>query len=291
MTELQAIAEHIGRVTGEPFRPDATVRLSGGCINHTVRLSDGRRQFFVKLNAHGFLPMFEAEAAGLRELAATRTLRVPEPLVTGVTETQAYLVMEFIALGRTGDHALAGQQLAALHRTLGARFGWWRDNTLGTTLQPNEPSDVWATFWRAHRLGFQLELAARNGYRGRLQSQGGRLLERFGALLTHQPSPSLVHGDLWGGNLGFDVRGHPVIFDPAVYYGDREADLAMTELFGGFPSAFYDAYRATWPLDPGYRVRKTLYNLYHVLNHLNLFGDGYLAQAQDMIDRLLAEVG
>ena len=195
-------------------------------------------------------------------------------------------------MGRPGGDGpeQAGRQLAAMHRNGRERFGWHRDNTIGSTPQPNASSADWIKFWREQRLGFQLRLAARNGHGGRLQSQGEKLLECFPALIDHDPQPALLHGDLWGGNLGYDSDGHPVIYDPAVYYGDREAELAMTELFGGFPGHFYAAYEEAWPLEPGYRVRKTLYNLYHILNHLNMFGGGYLGQAQRMIDRLLAEV-
>ena len=145
-------------------------------------------------------------------------------------------------------------------------------------------------FLRERRLGFQLDLAAANGYRGRLQARGEQLLERLGQFFSHyRPKPSLLHGDLWGGNHAADAKNQPVIFDPAVYYGDRESDLAMTELFGGFSAEFHAAYRDAYPLDPGYAVRKTLYNLYHVLNHLNLFGAGYKSQAETMVDRLLSE--
>jgi fructosamine-3-kinase len=178
-----------------------------------------------------------------------------------------------------------------MHRTARDHFGWDRDNTIGSTPQHNAPCGEWVTFWREHRLGFQLDLAARQGYGGRLQKLGERLLADLTGLIDHDPRPSLLHGDLWGGNIGYDREGNPVIFDPAVYYGDREADLAMTELFGGFGSGFYAAYEEAWPLDPGYSVRKTLYNLYHILNHLNLFGSGYLGQAQTMTERLLAELG
>ncbi len=146
------------------------------------------------------------------------------------------------------------------------------------------------TFWREHRLGFQLELAVRHGAGSRIADAGSRLQEALPQLLEgHRPAASLLHGDLWSGNYSFTRAGEPVIFDPAVYYGDREADLAMTELFGGFSQRFYEAYREAWPLDAGYSVRKVLYNLYHVLNHFNLFGGGYLSQAQGMIDRLLSE--
>jgi fructosamine-3-kinase len=151
--------------------------------------------------------------------------------------------------------------------------------------------DDWIDFWRERRLGFQLDLAARNGLRGALQTQGRQLMDALPALFAHyRPAPSLLHGDLWGGNWGADAAGNPVIFDPAVYFGDREADLAMTELFGGFSRAFYDAYDAAYPLDKGYETRKTLYSLYHVLNHFNLFGGGYGGQAQRMIQQLLAQV-
>jgi fructosamine-3-kinase len=170
-------------------------------------------------------------------------------------------------------------------------FGWHRDNTIGSTSQPNSWCEEWLEFFRERRLRHQLTLARRTGHDagGRLQRRGGELLERLGAFFTsYRPAPSLLHGDLWGGNRAADGQGRPVIFDPAVYYGDREADIAMTRLFGAFSGEFYAAYEAAWPLDREAPRRIELYNLYHVLNHLNLFGGGYLAQAQGMIDRLLA---
>ncbi len=291
MTDWRHIAEHIGQVTAEPFRPAPAQGVGGGCINRAYRLTDGPRQYFVKLNEASRLGMFEAEAAGLAELRASGALRAPEPLASGVAGYDAYLVLEYLPLRGNGDAARAGEGLAVLHRTTCERFGWWRDNHIGATPQPNELSSDWIGFWHRQRLGFQLHLAARQGYGGRLQGPGERLLAGLPALLGHQPRPSLLHGDLWGGNLAYDPDGGPVVFDPAVYYGDREADLAMTELFGGFPDRFYAAYQGAWPLDPGYGVRKVLYNLYHVLNHLNLFGGGYLPQAQGMMARLLGELG
>jgi fructosamine-3-kinase len=291
MSNWQAIAEQIAAVTGEPFTPQPARTVGGGCINTTVKLGDGRRTYFVKLNGDERLDMFEAEAEGLSAMAATETIRVPRPVCSGVAGAQAYLVLESIDMGHGGGKsaALAGRQLAAMHRYTQTRFGWYRDNTIGSTHQPNAEVDSWVAFWREQRLGFQLELAARNGHGGALQRLGERLLERFPTLLEHAPLPSLLHGDLWGGNLAYDQAGNPVIFDPAVYYGDREADLAMTELFGGFGSSFYAAYREAWPLDAGYGVRKTLYNLYHILNHANMFGGGYAGQAVGMMERLLAE--
>jgi fructosamine-3-kinase len=293
MTDWNQIAERIAEASGEPFEPLPPRTIGGGCVNAAVRLSDGRRSYFVKTNAASRLEMFEAEEAGLQALADSGAIRVPRPVASGIAGSRAWLAMEYIESsgGKRGAAAAAGRQLATLHRCLGPGFGWYRDNTVGSTHQPNGERDDWQTFWREQRLGFQLELGARNGYGGALQRQGERLLVRLPALLEHTPAPSLLHGDLWSGNLSYDAEGDPVIFDPAVYYGDREADLAMTELFGGFGADFYSAYREAWPLDPAYRVRKILYNLYHILNHMNMFGGGYQGQARGMIDRLLAEAG
>jgi fructosamine-3-kinase len=248
---------------------------------------------FVKVADRQRLPLLEAEAAGLRELADAAALRVPGVLAVGLAGSQAFLALEWIefraATSRT--EARLGELLAAQHRVTAPRFGWHRDNTIGATPQSNAWADDWTRFFAERRLGFQLDLAAQQGHSGRLIERGRRLCEQLGALLRgHRPLPSLLHGDLWGGNWAADESGHPVVFDPAVYFGDREADLAMTRLFGGFGRAFYDAYESAWPLEAGADVRFDLYNLYHVLNHLNLFGGGYRAQAEALIDRLLAEV-
>jgi len=284
------IATRIGELTDTTFKPDPPQHLGGGCINTALRLFDGKQSWFVKTNDAACLDMFEAEAAGLNAMADTHTLKVPRALCTGTHGPNAFIVMDYIESGSSGTNGqtLAGERLAAMHRNTFARFGWDRDNTIGATHQPNGWRDDWISFWREQRLGFQLELASRNGYLS-LQRHGEKLLDRFPILIDHAPTPSLLHGDLWGGNFSFDRDGEPVIFDPAVYYGDREADLAMTELFGGFGTGFYQAYNAAWPLNEGYPVRKTLYNLYHILNHTNLFGGGYASQAQGMIDRLLSE--
>lgn len=289
------LIEHISAATHTLFELRAHLPAGGGCIN-SAHIVEGRhgQKYFVKLNDATRAAMFEAEAAGLREIAQTNTILTPSPLCHGIADNTAYLVLTYLDLSGRNDSASQerlGQQLAAMHRITAPRHGWRIDNTIGSTPQINAPSHDWPTFWREHRLGFQIELAARNGYHGALQRKGERLLAGLNTLFAgHTPAPSLLHGDLWSGNYGIDTHGHPVIFDPAVYYGDRETDLAMTELFGGFPARFYQAYNETWPLDSGYRVRKTLYNLYHALNHLNLFGGSYLSQATGMIDRLLAEM-
>jgi fructosamine-3-kinase len=287
----QDIAEQISARTMQAFAPEAPTGLGGGCINSAFRLSDGKQTWFIKTNGADRLDMFEAEAAGLEALAAAGAIGVPHALCTGSSGGLSFIVMQHLELGGGGNDSWvkAGRQLAELHKESTCAFGWVRENTIGATPQHNRWDKDWITFWREQRLGFQLGLAAANGHGGRLQSLGEQLLARFPALIDHAPRPSLLHGDLWGGNLGFTREGEPVIYDPATYFGDREAEIAMTELFGGFNADFYASYREAWPMDAGYRVRRELYNLYHVLNHLNLFGGGYSSQAQGIMQRLLAE--
>ena len=285
------IQTDIENTTGVKASLDQQGSVGGGCINQAVRVQYGDVAYFVKLNSASKVDMFAAEAEGLLELKNSNTLRVPVPLCWGDDGQSAYLVMEDLGLGGQGDPGALATGLANLHRVTRDRFGWSRNNTIGSTLQVNTATDNWIDFWREQRLRFQLELAASHGHGGRLQSRGEQLLDVFPQLFeNHSPQASLLHGDLWGGNFAYTHEGEPVIFDPAVYYGDREADLAMTELFGGFSRDFYSAYSDHLPLDDGYPVRKTLYNLYHILNHLNIFGGGYLSQAQGMIDSLLSEL-
>ena len=287
------IAAQISASTGIPFAVKRISAVGGGCINESYRIDSNGQCFFVKLNGADNLSMFEAEAAGLQEIHNSRTLRVPVPVCWGKNEASAWLVLEYLEMGSAGRSGAVslGQGLAAMHRFSSGRFGWVRDNTIGTTPQVNKLSSDWIQFWREHRLGYQLRLAQANGYTGKLQTWGERLLAELAVFFPGTaPVPSLLHGDLWSGNYAFDSAGQPLLFDPAIYYGDRETDLAMTELFGGFPASFYAAYREAYPLDPGYTTRKTLYNLYHILNHLNLFGGGYLDQAEQMMGRLQAEI-
>jgi fructosamine-3-kinase len=217
MTDFARIAQHITSASGEPFNPATSTGIGGGCINTALKLSDGDRHWFLKLNSADRLGMFAAEQAGLAAMADTGTLRVPRPLCTGIAGTDSYIVMEYIAPGRAAPdgQARAGQQLAAMHRHTAERFGWQRDNTIGATPQPNDWREDWVSFFRDQRLGFQLQLAGRNGHGGRLQQLGEQLLAAFPALIDHAPLPSLLHGDLWGGNMGFDSDGNPVIYDPA----------------------------------------------------------------------------
>lgn len=288
------IADAITHVTGTPFHPETVADLGGGCINRAVRLSDRYRSFFVKLNEPALKGMFEAERDGLEALAVPDGPRVPAPLAVGTTEGAAFLVLEFIPLTSLAGESWArlGEQLAAVHRHTAAEFGWHRSNTIGATPQINDWTPKWVDFWREQRLGYQLKSAADNGLDDATVRRGGKLLERLDGLFAdHDPLASLLHGDLWSGNVAADEAGNPVLFDPAVYYGDRECDIAMSELFGRVGPGFYDAYGNAWPLDPGYGARRTLYNLYHVLNHFNLFGGGYAGQVDAMIDRLLGLAG
>ncbi|MEG4495874.1 fructosamine kinase family protein, partial [Microcoleus sp. F10-B4] len=241
----------------------------------------------------------------LQQMRATQTIRVPEPICWGTEGNSAYIVLEWLDLGgRGGDKVWEemGRKLAEMHKytppsppllrggeeanstLLRGVFGWDRNNTIGSTVQINSWTANWAEFWTEHRIGYQLKLAKR---RGGHFPQAERLLDVIPELLAgYEPQPSLVHGDLWGGNAGVTSAGEPVIFDPATYFGDREVDIAMTELFGGFAPQFYRGYNQVWPLDGGYEQRKTLYNLYHILNHFNLFGGSYESQANQMINRI-----
>ncbi|MDO8827180.1 fructosamine kinase family protein [Methylophaga sp.] len=293
MAQLTEIIQEIERVTGLSCQPNQLSSIGGGCINTAYQLKTPDKQFFIKVNSPNLADMFAAEAQGLQEMAGLNAVRVPEVICYGTADGHSYLVLEYIPLGsmRGGANARLGEQLARLHQQPQPYFGWHMDNTIGSTPQINDRSADWVEFWQQQRLGKQLEFAARNGFSGSLQKNGERLIDELPAFFTdYQPQASLLHGDLWGGNAAADEHGNPVIFDPACYYGDAETDLAMTELFGGFGADFHAGYRSIRKVDPGYRTRKTLYNLYHIINHLNLFGGGYLGQADAMISQLLAEL-
>jgi len=281
------IAQQITQATGKFFIAKEQRSVGGGCINQALAVSDGSQTYFVKLNDPTKLAMFAAEAMGLQELSQTGTIRVPKPICWGV-DGSSYIVLEWLDLGSSNSQTWSsmGEQLAAMHRTTSDNgFGWHRQNTIGSTPQINTWSEDWADFFTEYRIGYQFKLAKRQGSHF---PAADKLLATIPQILAnHQPQPSLVHGDLWSGNAAATKSGEPVILDPAVYYGDREVDLAMTELFGGFPQVFYQAYEQAFALPPGYKHRKTLYNLYHILNHFNLFGGSYLTQANQMIEQLL----
>jgi fructosamine-3-kinase len=285
------IAQRITHATGKQFDIIDRQSIGGGCINQAYLISNGIDRYFLKLNQPALVDMFAAEAKGLSEIAATETITAPMPICWGTTTSHSYLAIEYLDLTTSVNPQSwteMGRNLAAMHRypiTKTAKFGWHIDNTIGSTPQINTWETDWATFFTNHRIGYQIQLA---------QSKGGhfpkaaQLIAKIPELLAnYHPKPSLVHGDLWSGNASFTTAGVPVIFDPATYWGDREVDIAMAALFGGFPNAFYQGYDDVYPLDPDYSTRKNLYDLYHILNHYNLFGGNYQNQANSIIDRLL----
>ena len=288
---LRAATRQLQRDTGIKAEPDEAIPVGGGGINRAYRVPSDRGPLFAKLNNTVALTMFEAEADGLKALENTASLAVPKAHSLGRVAETAYLFLEWLDLGAKSVAAetALGVGLARQHRVAGERFGWSRDNVIGATPQPNEPANDWVEFLRERRLGFQFALAAENGLPRETQDAGSELLDRLERFFDVEVTvPSLLHGDLWSGNWGASASDVPYIFDPAVYYGDREADLAMSRLFGGFGAAFYDAYADEWPLPPGWEARVDVYNLYHLLNHFNLFGSGYLGQVSGALARLAA---
>lgn len=258
--------------------------LGGGSFGATYCVDAGGERFFLKLGAATH--PFDAEAHALREIVASGTLRAPRPVAHGVAQNQGFLLLEWIDLQPNGNWHAAGAQLAAMHAVVSSGFGWVRDNTIGASVQFNSPCAPWAEFWRERRLRPQFQLAGRNGLSALAGLEERACAASDDLLAEHAPSAALLHGDLWRGNLAFDARGAPVVFDPSTYHGDPETDLAMTRLFGGFPSAFYVAYDAARPRRAGAAERLRLYQLYHVLNHANLFGGGYVAQACALVAAL-----
>ena len=271
--------------------PDTARPVSGGCIHPAWRVDGPDGPVFLKTNRAASGWLLEAEADGLAALRDAGCLRVPGVLGLGAGSGMAWLALEWLELRPTtpATERALGEGLARQHLVAGRRFGWHRDNAIGATLQPNEQGDDWGAFFAERRIGFQLELGAREGLPRRLLARGASLRAHVPALLAERrPAPALLHGDLWGGNRAADDQGKAVVFDPAVHYGDPECDLAMTRLFGGFAREFYAAYDTVIPPAPGRALRAQLYQLYHVLNHANLFGGGYVGQAERLIDGLLA---
>jgi len=288
--DARSLDEAVEQVAGPGVQITGRSAVSGGCIANGARLqlSDGSR-LFVKQSKTLPPLMFRAEALGLDAMRCEEGPRVPRPLAVSATGREPFILMEWIDAGRPGPgfHDQFGRTLARMHRLrTGDRFGFDSDNFIGSTEQPNTPADNWCAFFASHRIGFQARLARdRAKIDLRLSGSLDSIINRMDSLLIEPRQPALLHGDLWGGNYLCDDAGTPVLIDPAVYYGHPEADLAMTELFGGFPPAFYRAYRDESPLQPGYAERRDLYNLYHMLNHLNIFGGSYLGSVRSIVSR------
>lgn len=282
------IAVQLSHALNASLRYESARRLSGGDISPAYHFVASGQHYFVKLAPIKHMDAFSAEAEGLEVISACGAIRCPRPIIFGQAFDQVYLILEYISLSNQGDESLLASAMAKLHAHTATHYGWHRDNALGRSPQDNHEDHDWTRFWRVRRLEPQLRMARQRGAPWQLLAAGERLLRVLPQLLDgHTPPASLLHGDLWYGNRAFDNEGKPVIFDPAVYYGDREADLAMCALFGGFNDVFWNAYTAAWALPAGYQQRRKLYMLYHVLNHFNLFGGGYAQQALHLMNDLV----
>ena len=287
--ELQ---NHLSKQIADSMQSDFSVQsiepVYGGDINQAYSISGQKQKFFVKLNSSSRFDMFEAEAKGLKQIEDSHTIKVPNFISCGVFENHSFLILEWLNISKSGDMADVAVSLAKMHKTTSKNFGFASDNFIGSTPQINQWKSNWIDFFAENRLKPQLQWLKEKGVAGRIQNSINELtsqLDRF--FIDYNPEPSLIHGDLWQGNYGFNLDGIPVIYDPACYYGDFEADLAMMELFGNPGELFFSEYNKHNPNDEGYAVRKNIYNLYHLLNHANLFGSSYLTQIEMSANRLL----
>jgi fructosamine-3-kinase len=279
--------DKLKQITGEELT--GMFSVGGGCIadSQIITTKSGRKFFLKRGFSNG---MFAKEANGLKELALAATIRTPK--VIDVEDN--FLLLEHIEQSppKAGFFEEFGKQLAMLHKHSSDKFGFYEDNFIGATAQKNRPSQEeaknWPKFYWNKRLMYQLRLTEKNGYADKQIIQLFSKLERvYNSIIEgSEEPPSLIHGDLWSGNYMSDESGAPVLIDPAVYYGHREAELAMTKLFGGFSAAFYESYNETWKLKKGFERREPLYSLYHIMNHLNLFGSGYYSQTVSLLQKL-----
>lgn len=279
--------------TGEKAAISEKTTLSGGDINQAFRIQFGGQNYFCKFNSHIPHDFFLVEARALDMMLLVNKIHCPKPITVGTSGRFHYLVLQYIPLQSTGNIECLGRQLAQFHKAsinhnpVKGYYGFDGNNYIGTTPQQNKPTVNWCDFWIEQRIKPQLRIAKSSGYTRQLVKNSSALYRGIhDILVVHQPVSVMVHGDLWSGNKSFDENGDPVIYDPALYFGDREVDLALSELFGGFGRGFYRSYDECWALPPGQPQRKDLYNLYHLLNHLNLFGAAYLEGCRRIIDAL-----
>ena len=301
--DWQAFSNDVSHQLGQSLQIESVHAVSGGDIHQAFQLNTNQGHLFLKLNQASLFSLFETEAHSLNAIYQTHTIRCPKVIGLGIfNHHQAWLLLEHLPLTHKGDEFQRGRDLATMHHQIhkaSQPFGWFEDNYIGHTLQKNTWHFNWIDFYANQRLQPQLELAQLRGASPLLFQLGQQLIEALPFWFSaYTPEASLLHGDLWGGNSAFATQytagssnhsSEAVIFDPASYYGDRETDIAMTELFGGFSQAFYDGYNEVFPLDSGYKHRKALYNLYHVINHFNLFGGGYEQNAISLIQKLLKQ--
>lgn len=269
----------------------ADTNVGGGCIANASRIQTETDDYFLKWSRDEVARTFPPEAAGLRALRdADPPLRIPEPTAVKEREEGApgFLLMEWIESGQKSPSFWSdfGRGLAELHRHTSDRYGFSSDNFIGRLPQTNDWSDDWVHFFRTNRLARQVEMAReRKRWRSSWDGHLERLAHRLTEILPRHPEASILHGDLWGGNFLVAQSGRAALIDPAAYFGHREADLAMTRLFGGFEAEFYAAYEEAWPFEAGYEERCEIYNLYHLINHLNHFGSGYAASVERILTR------
>lgn len=263
--------------------------VQGGCIHQACAFGNDQHRFFVKHGAPSQAPLYRSEWAGLHALERTRTIRVPRPLFLWEGDQRSALVMEWVTLRGEGDWQSLGRALAEMHCQTEDQerpFGFESDGFLGSSVQINTREREWASFFLSHRLAPQWGWAKD---RGASFPKMDAVMKKAQRVLSEDSSPCcLLHGDLWSGNAAFDETGAPVVFDPAVYYGDPETDLAMTKLFGGFPEAFYRSYASVRGLRPGWHLREKLYQLYHLLNHFNCFGGSYASSVETILEEILS---
>ncbi len=289
MTLPQDLTDRIEATLGQTIRQVSPV--GGGCIAKATRIRTDDGDFFAKWSTGETAQTFPAEASGLAAMRRSgSSLIIPEPLLAedGAGARAGVLLTAWIESGERGSRFwdCFGEGLAEMHRFSANRFGFDADNYIGRLRQENSWEDSWPTFFHQRRLEPQVKRARKDGrWDSAWDDPVERLYQRLPELLPERPEPSILHGDLWGGNFMVDVEGRPVLIDPASYYGHREADLAMTELFGGFGRRFYEAYKDAWPLPPGYGERRDVYNLYHLINHLNHFGGGYAGSVGSILQR------
>lgn len=261
---------------------------SGGCINNGGRLSTSTGDYFLKWNSATRFPgMFKVEADGLKILADAKAIMIPEVIGFGEGENYSWILMEHIdSSARKNNYwQELGHQLASLHRNTADAYGLDHDNYIGSLPQENSYLDNWVEFLISRRYGPMVERALNSGKIGKEEARKfEKLYGKLKNLLVHE-QPSLIHGDLWSGNLMVDSEGSPALIDPAVYYGNREKELAYTTLFGGFDAKFYESYQEEWPLEGGYHDRFQIYNLYPLMVHVNLFGGGYISQVNQILKR------
>ncbi|MTH55591.1 phosphotransferase [Bacillus mangrovi] len=263
--------------------------VRGGDINDAWLIETENERYFLKTNHEMDEAFFKIEETGLKEIVSSNTISVPAVYQSGESEGTPYLLMEWIEGDKTGQtEALLGQRLAAMHRVTNEQFGYGGNTCIGRLRQPNGWYDSWTDYYCSKRLFPQMELAVSSGrMTGKRRLKMDKLLSKLDLFLPHNPEPSLLHGDLWGGNWIAGAGGEPYLVDPSVFYGDRELEIAFTELFGGFGHAFYEQYREAFSLEGNYEDRKPLYQLYYLLAHLNMFGESYGSSVDRILNRYI----